>query len=168
MSFQTRKSFVHFREHKLRCFWWNRRALRPSIDLQHNWNVPRSRNVVRTSVKQSMWHQWLNFSFVTIFIYFSKKTKITIYSTILLPRVTSSAILEIRVRDKLRQTHSIVFKKVYYLQRSDSHTETHTSLQSVIVWPSLQRINLFKDYWVSFGVPALYVTQYEILWICAF
>ncbi len=24
---------------------------------KHNWNVPRSRNVVNTSVKQSMWHQ---------------------------------------------------------------------------------------------------------------
>ncbi len=62
---------------------------------QCNWNVPRSRNVVNTSVKQSMWHQWLNFSFATLREYFfffcAKKTKITIYSTILLPRV-----LEIR------------------------------------------------------------------------
>ncbi len=33
---------------------------------QRNWNVPRSRNVVNTSVKQSMWHQWLNFSFATL------------------------------------------------------------------------------------------------------
>ncbi len=29
---------------------------------QHNWNVPRPRKVVRSSVKQSMWHQWLNFN----------------------------------------------------------------------------------------------------------
>ncbi len=64
---------------------------------QHNWNVPRSRNVVNTSVKQSMWHQWLNFSFTMLreaFFFFAKKTKITIYSTILLPRVTSSTVLE--------------------------------------------------------------------------
>ncbi len=37
---------------------------------QCNWNVPRSRNVVNTSVKQSMWHQWLNFSFATLREYF--------------------------------------------------------------------------------------------------
>ncbi len=46
---------------------------------QRNWNVPRSRNVVNTSVKQSMWHQWLNFSFATLREYFffcAKKTKI--------------------------------------------------------------------------------------------
>ncbi len=43
-------------EHKLRCFSWNRRAVCHSI----GWNVPKSRNVGNTSVKQSMWHQWLN------------------------------------------------------------------------------------------------------------
>ncbi len=63
---------------------------------QHNWNVPSPRNIVNTLVKQSMWHQWLNFSFAMLQEYFfcAKKTKITIYLTILLPRVTSSAILE--------------------------------------------------------------------------
>ncbi len=37
---------------------------------QRNWTVPRSRNIVYTSVKRSMWHQWLNFSFVTLREYF--------------------------------------------------------------------------------------------------
>ncbi len=37
---------------------------------QRNWNVPRSRNIVNTSVKQSMWHQWLNFSFAMLREYF--------------------------------------------------------------------------------------------------
>ncbi len=57
-------------EHNLRCFWWNRRAIRPSHRQQHNWNVLRSRNVVNTSVKQSMWHQWLNFSLAMLGEYF--------------------------------------------------------------------------------------------------
>ncbi len=64
---------------------------------QHNWNVPSYRNVINTSVKQSMWHQWLNFSLAMVQEYFffcTKKTKITIYSTTLLPRVKSSAIVE--------------------------------------------------------------------------
>ncbi len=45
---------------------------------QCNCNVPRSRNVVRTLVKQSMWHQWLNFNFAKLREYFlcAKKTKI--------------------------------------------------------------------------------------------
>ncbi len=37
---------------------------------QCNCNVPRSRNVARTSVKQTMWHQWLNFGFVKLREYF--------------------------------------------------------------------------------------------------
>ncbi len=60
-------------EHKLRYFWWNLRA---------QW--------VRTLVKQSMWHQGLNFNFVKLREYYfvrKQKTKITIYSIILL-RVT--------------------------------------------------------------------------------
>ncbi len=61
-------------EHKLRYFWLNQRALWPSHRQQHNCNVPRSRNVVRTSVKQSMWHQWLN---LREHFLCSKKTKIT-------------------------------------------------------------------------------------------
>ncbi len=40
---------------------------------QLNWKVPRSRNVVNTSVKQ--WHQWLNFSFATLQEYFFVQRK---------------------------------------------------------------------------------------------
>ncbi len=44
---------------------------------QCNSNVPRSRNVPRTSVKQSMWHQWLNFNFANLREYSlcAKKTR---------------------------------------------------------------------------------------------
>ncbi len=44
---------------------------------QCHWNVPRSRNVVNISVKQAMWHQWLNFSFAMLreYFYCAKKTK---------------------------------------------------------------------------------------------
>ncbi len=58
---------------------------------QRNCNVPSPRNVARTLVKQSMWHQWLNFNLAKLREYFlcAKKTKTnTIYSTILL-RVTA-------------------------------------------------------------------------------
>ncbi len=37
---------------------------------QHNWKVPTYRNVINTSVKQSIWHQWLNFSFAKLREYF--------------------------------------------------------------------------------------------------
>ncbi len=63
---------------------------------QRNWNIPRPRNVVRTSLKQSMWHQGFNYNFAKLREYFlcTKKTKITIYSTIHFPELPSSAILE--------------------------------------------------------------------------
>ncbi len=50
------------------------------------------KNTGKTSVKQSMWHQWLNFSFVTLWEYIFL-CKENIYSTIFLPRVTSSTTL---------------------------------------------------------------------------
>ncbi len=37
---------------------------------QRNCNVPSPRNVARTSIKQSMWHQWLNFNFAKLWEYF--------------------------------------------------------------------------------------------------
>ncbi len=51
-----------------------------------------------------MWHQWLNFKFAKLREYFfcAKKTKITIYLTILLPWLTSSAILESTQERNLR------------------------------------------------------------------
>ncbi len=49
---------------------------------QHNWNVPRSRNL-NTSVKQSMWHQWLNL-FKLLFLFSLRKKKITdVFTTFL-------------------------------------------------------------------------------------
>ncbi len=47
---------------------------------QCNWNVPRSRNVARTSAKQSMWHQGFNRNFTKLRESFlcTRKTKITI------------------------------------------------------------------------------------------
>ncbi len=51
--------------------------------------------MVKTSLKQSMRHQWLNFNFAKLWEYFlcGKKTKVIIYSTILLPELPSSTIL---------------------------------------------------------------------------
>ncbi len=91
MSFQTRKTFIHLRN--TRYFWLNQSSLTLHRQ-QHNWTVPRPRNVVRTSVKQSMWHQWLGFNFAKIQEYFLCAKKKIIYSTILLPEIPSSAILE--------------------------------------------------------------------------
>ncbi len=55
MSFQTRHSFI-FRT-KIKIFLMKSES---SLTLlhrqQHNWNVTRSRNVARTSVKLSIWH----------------------------------------------------------------------------------------------------------------
>ncbi len=64
---------------------------------QHNWNVPRSRNEVNTSVKQSMWHQWLNLNFATLreYLFFcAKKTKNNNLLNHSSPWVKSSTILE--------------------------------------------------------------------------
>ncbi len=46
---------------------------------QHNWNVPRSRNIARTSVRESMWHQGFNRNFTKLreYVLCAKKTKIT-------------------------------------------------------------------------------------------
>ncbi len=63
---------------------------------KHNRNVPRSRNVVKTSVKQSMVTSvaQLPFCDATRILFFAqRKQKVTVYSTILLPWVTSSDIL---------------------------------------------------------------------------
>ncbi len=79
MSFQIHKTFVRLRKHKLRYFFMKSESSLTLHRQQRNWNIPRPRNVVRTSVKQSMWHKWLNFNFTKLREYFSftKKTKIT-------------------------------------------------------------------------------------------
>ncbi len=48
---------------------------------QRNCNVPSPRNVVRISVQQSMWIQWLNFNFAKLRENFlcAKKTKVTLF-----------------------------------------------------------------------------------------
>ncbi len=72
MSFQTHKTFVHL-QNTIKMFLIKSESSQTLHRQQHNWNVPRSRNIVNTSVKQFMWHQWLNFSFVTLWEYLFKK-----------------------------------------------------------------------------------------------
>ncbi len=90
MSFQTRKTFIFRTQIKI-CMMKCENSL-TLHRLQHNCNIPRSRNVARTSVKQSMWHQWLNFSFAKLREYSFCAQKTKMFSTILLAWVMSSAI----------------------------------------------------------------------------
>ncbi len=60
----------------------------------------------RTVVKQSMWHQWLNLKFAKLRESLcAKKTKITIYLTILLPELTFSAVLESHFLECVMKLH---------------------------------------------------------------
>ncbi len=62
-----------------RCFLMKSKSSLTLHRQQCNWNVPRPRNIVRTSGKQSMWHPWFNQNFKTLreYILCTKKTKIT-------------------------------------------------------------------------------------------
>ncbi len=65
MSFQTRKTFIHLRN-----------SDPPLTAMQLTRSRPKK--VVRTLLKQSMWHQWFNLNFMKLQEYFlcAKKTKI--------------------------------------------------------------------------------------------
>ncbi len=93
-------------------------------------------------VKQSMWHQWLNFNFVKLREYFlcAKKMKI-IYLTILLPKLLSSGILErntmhvcnlnniVYVKEKMRAfwTYTMLIKLIMFWGNAHMH---HSSLRN--------------------------------------
>ncbi len=96
MSFQTCKTFIFGKQ--ITIFLMKYESFLTLHRQQCNWNVPRHRNVARTSVKQSMWHQWFYRSFMKLREDFlcAKKTKITTYKkkTFLLFQILSSAIIE--------------------------------------------------------------------------
>ncbi len=90
---------------------------------QPNCNVPSPRNVARTSVKQSIWHQWLNFNFAKLREYFLcvKKTK--------LAKLLSAG----RVRelsDFIKNTYKWTDRTANWILQSQSSEFNH--LQSVI------------------------------------
>ncbi len=71
MSFQTHKTFVHLQNTNFWPFW-------PYTESKGTITF-KARNVVRTLLKQSVWHQWFNRNFMKLrkFLLCTKKTKIT-------------------------------------------------------------------------------------------
>ncbi len=94
MSFKpVRPSFI-FRT-QMKIFLMNSESCLTLHRQQHNWHVPRLRNVARTSVKQSIWHQGFNRSFTKLGEYFEhKENKNTFIQQFVSSASAYSAILE--------------------------------------------------------------------------
>ncbi len=73
--------FFHWYTNWYKCFWWNPRVFRPCIDSNPTTRF-KAQNVVRTSLKLSMWHQWFNPNFMKQREYFlcAKKANITLFN----------------------------------------------------------------------------------------
>ncbi len=105
---------------------------------QHNWNVPRSRNIARTSVRESMWHQGFNRNFTKLreYVLCAKKTKITTYSTILLLLIQSA----------VARHHCGKSIRTHALSTASCKQRMHMALLLTLAWHASHAHVSFMDY----------------------
>ncbi len=64
-SFQTHKTFVHLRNHKIRYFWWNPRAFCPA----RSYHVQCPEGYQEHRQNSTTWHQWFDRNYMKLWEY---------------------------------------------------------------------------------------------------